>query len=163
MVTFLLSLLAIAGICLMLFSAVALVQGDMVASVAPPEAKPLIQPKAERFKGQHALGWALLILSLLMLIAVFAIAVWDGVSNGFGLWQFFARFLIILYAYKAFDMVCFDWLLLTKSHFFQHYYPELEGCETYRKYGFNLKAQIMRIIAYPFVCAFVAWICTTIW
>lgn len=163
MVTFLLSLLAIAGICLMMFSAVALVQGDMVASVAPKEARPLIQPKSKRFKGQHILGWVLLILSFLMLIADLVIAVWNGVSNSFGFWQFFARFLIILYAYKAFDMVCFDWLLVTKSHFFQHYYPESEGCETYSKYGFNLKAQIIRIIVYPFICAFIAWICTLIW
>lgn len=73
MVTFLLSLLAIAGICLMLFSAVALVQGDMVASVAPKEAQPLIQPKAERFKGQHIIGWILLILSLLMLVAMLVV------------------------------------------------------------------------------------------
>lgn len=143
----------------MLFSAVALVQSDMIVNVAPKEARPLIQPKPERFKGQHILGWVLLILSFFMLIADFVIAVWHGVSSSFGFWQFFARFLIILYVYKAFDMVCFDWLLVTKSHFFQHYYPELEGCETYSKYGFNLKAQILRIIVYPFLCAFLAWLC----
>ncbi|MBR3738754.1 MAG: hypothetical protein IKN26_08460 [Eubacterium sp.] len=50
----------------------------------------------------------------------------DGIQNHFNLWQFFFRFLIMLYSYKAFDMICFDWLLLTKSRFFQHYYPEIE-------------------------------------
>lgn len=43
------------------------------------------------------------------------------------------------------------WLLVTRSHFFQHYYPEIDGCEDYSKYGFNLKSQIIRIIVYPFI------------
>lgn len=163
MVTFLLALLAIVGICLMLYSAVAFVQDKRFFGSAPKEAQKLMQPKPERFKGQHFLGWVLLILSLLMVVAAAVLAVWDGVRNDFGFWQFFARFLIILYAYKAFDMICFDWLLVTRSHFFQHYYPEIEGCEAYSKYGFNLKSQIIRIIAYPFICAFAAWICTLIW
>lgn len=162
MVTFLLALLAIAGITLMLYSAVALVQDKRFFSYAPKEAQALLQPKPERFKGQHVLGWVLLIASLLMLIADFVIAVWNGVCSGFGFWQFFARFLIILYAYKAYDMVCFDWLLVTRSNFFQHYYPEIAGCEAYSKYGFNLKSQIIRIIVYPFICALIAWVCTLV-
>lgn len=163
MVTFLLSLLTILGISLMLFSVVALIQDKRLMGSAPKEAQELVQDKPERFKGQHILGWALLIAGLLMLIADFVIAIWDGVSNGFAFWQFFARFLIILYVYKAYDMICFDFLLMTRSHFFEHYYPELEGVEAYNKYGFNLKSQIIRILLYPFICAFAAWICTMIW
>lgn len=162
-VTFLLCLLAIGGILLLLYSEVALVQEKRLAGSAPKDVQALIQPKPERFKGQHALGWALMILGLLLLVADFVLAVWDGVQNGFGFWQFFARFLIILYAYKAFDMIGFDWFLLTKSHFFQHYFPEIEGCEGVTKYGFNLKSQIARIIIYPFLCAAIAWVCTLIW
>lgn len=163
MVTFLLCLLAIGGITLMLYSAVALVQDKSLFSSAPKSARTVLQPKPERFKGQHLLGWALLILSLLMLIADFVIAVWSGVRSGFGFWQFFARFLTILYAYKAYDMICFDWLLLTRSHFFQHYFPEVDACEEYHKYGYNLKAQIIRILVYPVICALIAWGCSAIW
>lgn len=112
MVTFLLSLLAILGISLMLFSAVALVQDKRLMGSAPKEAQELVQAKPERFKGQHILGWVL--------------------------------------------------LLMTRSHFFEHYYPELEGVEAYNKYGFNLKSQIIRIIVYPFICVFTAWICAMI-
>ncbi len=162
MVTFLLSLLAIGGISLMLYSAVALVQDKRLFGSAPKDARELLQPKPERFKGQHLLGWILLILSMLMLIAAAVLSVWDGVRNEFGFRQFFARFLTMLYAYKAYDMICFDWLLLTRSHFFQHYYPEVDACESYHKYGFNLKSQIIRIIIYPFLCAFAAWVCTLI-
>lgn len=163
MVTFLLSLLAITGITLMLYSAVALVQDKRFFGSAPKDAQELIQPKPERFKGQHLLGWVLLILSLLMVIAAAALAVWNGVQNNFGFWQFFARFLLMLYAYKAYDMVCFDFLLVTRTRFFQHYYPEVDVCESFHKYGFNLKSQIIRIIVYPFICAFLAWICIMIY
>ncbi|MCM1039357.1 MAG: hypothetical protein NC434_08540 [Ruminococcus sp.] len=159
MVTFLLSLLVIAGITLMLYAAVALVQDKRFFGSAPRDAQELIQPKPERFKGQHLLGWALLLLSLLMLIAAALWAVWDGVRNNFGFWQFFARFLTILYAYKAYDMICFDFILVTRTRFFQHYYPEVDVCESFHKYGFNLKSQIIRIIVYPFLCALIAGIC----
>ena len=160
MVTFLLSLLVIVGITLMLYSAVALVQDKRLFGSAPKEVQQLIQPKQERFKGQHFLGWVILILSLLMLIAAAVLAVWNGVQNNFGFRQFFARFLTILYAYKAYDMICFDFLLLTRIHFFQQYYPEVDVCESCHKYGFNLKSQIIRIVVYPFLCALAAWICT---
>lgn len=66
----------------------------------------------------------------------------------------------MLYLLKAFDMICFDWFLLTKSHFYQHFYPETEGCQGYRKFGFNLKEQIVRLIVYPFVALTMAWVCT---
>ena len=95
-----------------------------------------------------------------MLIADAALAVWDGVRNHFGFWQFFGRFLTILYAYKAYDMICFDFLLVTRTRFFQRYWPEVDVCESFHKYGFNLKSQIIRIIVYPFLCALIAWICT---
>lgn len=32
-------------------------------------------------------------------------------------WGFFGRFLAMLYLMKAFDIICFDWFMLTKSHF----------------------------------------------
>ena len=85
MVTFLLSLLAIGGITLMLYSAVALVQDERLFGSAPKDVQELIQPKPERFKGQHFLGWMFLILGLLMLIAAAFFAVWNGVRNHFGL------------------------------------------------------------------------------
>lgn len=163
MVTFLLSSLAIGGITLMLYAAVALVQDKRLFGAAPKEAQALLQPKPERFRGQHLLGWVLLIVSLAMVVAAAVIAVWDGVNHGFGFWRFFARFLTMLYAYKAYDMLCFDFLLLTRSHFFQHYFPEVDACEAYHKYGFNLKAQLLRILVYPFLCALAAWICVSVW
>lgn len=51
-------------------------------------------------------------------------------------------------------------LLLQKTRFFQHYYPETEGCAGYHSYGFNKKSQITKIILFPFISALIAWLCT---
>ena len=160
LVTTLLTLIFIASISLMMYSAVALVQNKRLFSSAPKDVQTAIQEKPERFRGARALGIILLIVSFCGCAFAFIFGAVNGIQNGFGFWQFFVRFLIMLYLYKAFDMVCFDWLLLTKSHFFQHYYPEIEGCESLEKYGFNLKSQIAKLIAFPFISLLAAWICT---
>ena len=158
--TLILSLIFIASICLMLYSAVALVQNKKLFSSAPKDVREAITEKPERFKGARALGITLLMLSFCGCAFAFIYGAVNGIQNKFTFLQFFTRFLIMLYLYKAFDMVCFDWLLLTKSRFFQHYYPEIEGCRSLEKYGFNLKSQIAKLIAFPFVSLPAAWICT---
>ncbi|MBQ4424840.1 MAG: hypothetical protein II882_03765 [Lachnospiraceae bacterium] len=80
----------------------------------------------------------------------------DILKRGFSFWQFFLRFIVMLYLWKAFDIICLDWLLLTRSHFFQYYYPETEGCAGYHQFGFNRKEQLTRIILFPFVAALMA-------
>ncbi len=62
--------------------------------------------------------------------------------------------------YEDFDLVFLDWVLLQKTSFFQHYYPETEGCAGYHSYGFNKKSQIAKIILFPFISALIAWLCT---
>lgn len=159
--TLVLSAVIIASIILMLYSAVALIQKKALFSSAPKDVQAaIIERKEERFRGARALGWTLLIVSMLGIAFAFLFGAYNGIQNGFTVWQFFARFLTMLWLYKAFDMICFDWLLLTKSHFFQHYYPEIEGCKGLNKYGFNLKSQIIKLIVFPLVALLFAWICT---
>ena len=63
--------------------------------------------------------------------------------------------------YKAYDMVCFDYFLLMKFHFFQHYYPETQSALAGRKYGFNIKSQLLKLLViFPAIAALAAWICT---
>jgi hypothetical protein len=48
-----------------------------------------------------------------------------------------------------------------KFHFFQHYYPEAAHVMEGRKYGFNLKSQLLKLfVIFPAVSALAAWICT---
>ena len=79
----------------------------------------------------------------------------------FDFWQFFLRFVLIFTIYKAYDMVFFDWFLLCRFHFFQHYYPEVEPVYNGRKYGYNLKSQLLKLLViFPAASAIAAWICT---
>ena len=45
--------------------------------------------------------------------------------------------------------------------FFQHYYPEVAPVYDGRKYGYNLKSQLLKLfVIFPAASALGAWICT---
>ena len=153
LLTILLSFVFIAAVCLLLLAAVALIQDRRFFTTAPKDIQAAAIDHPERFPGAHALGWKLAIISLLAMVGAFVYGGWDGVKNGFSFWQHWLRFAVMLYLWKAFDIVCLDWLLLTKSHFFQHFYPETSGCAGYHQFGFNRKEQLIRLAAFPFAAA----------
>ena len=104
-----------------------------------------------------------MIFSILMIVGTGVIAVWDGLRSGFTFGQFFLRFVLIFTIYKLYDMICFDYFLLMKFHFFQHYYPEVESVYSNpnRKYGYNIRSQLLKLfVIFPAACALAAWICT---
>ncbi len=154
--TLLLSLVLILALCLLLFAAVVLIQDKRLFTTAPKDIQAAAKEHPEPFRGAHIMGWKLAVISLLLMISAFLYGGYDGIKNGFSFWQLFFRFLLMLYLWKAFDIICLDWLLLTKLHFFQHFYPETEGCEGYHQFGFNRKGQITRIVLFPFIAALMA-------
>ena len=171
LLTIFLAIVFCAAITLLLISAVAFVQYDgtnkWFFSSAPKEALELLKPKnKELFCGARTMGWVLMILSVMMILGVGVIAVWDGFRSGFSFSQFFLRFLLIFTIYKAYDMIFFDWFLLCRFRFFQYYYPEYyypEVAPVYndRKYGYNLKSQLLKLLViFPAVSALAARICT---
>jgi len=73
------------------------------------------------------------------------------------------RFVLIFTIYKVYDMVFFDYFLLLKFRFFQYYYPEVTSAMENRKYGFNLKSQLLKLLViFPAASALAAWICTLV-
>ena len=160
--TVFLAIVFCAAMALMLISAVAYIQDNKFFSSAPKEAREvLIQRDHELFYGARAIGWTLFIISILMILGVGVIAVWDGFRNEFTFRQFFLRFVLILTIYKICDMALIDNFLLLKFHFFQYYYPEAEHVMEGRKYGFNIKSQLLKLLViFPAVSALAAWICT---
>ena len=162
LLTVFLAIVFCAAMALMLISAVAFIQDNKFFSSAPKEAREvLIQREQELFNGARAIGWTLFIIGILMILGVVVIAVWDGLRDGFTLRQFFLRFMLIFTIYKICDMALIDNYLLLKSHFFQHYYPEVEQVMEGRKYGFTLKSQLLKLfVIFPVVSAIAAWICT---
>jgi hypothetical protein len=151
-----------AAITLMLLSAVAFIQDKRFFSSAPKEAQELLKPRErELFYGARTIGWALMVFSILLILGVGILSIWDGFRSGFDFRQFFLRFVLIFTIYKLYDMICFDYYLLCKFRFFQFYYPEVEEVYRNRKYGYNLKSQLLKLLLiFPAASALAAWVCT---
>ena len=106
LLTIFLAIVFCAAITLLLISAVAFIQYDgtnkWFFSSAPKEALELLKPrKKELFYGEKAMGWVLMIISILMILGVGVIAVWNGFRSGFSFSQYFLRFVWIFTIYKA--------------------------------------------------------------
>ena len=162
LLTVFLSIVFCAAITLMLVAAVAFIQDIKFFSSAPKEAREVLLPREkELFYGARTMGWALMAFSILMILGVGVISIRDGLRNGFTFRQFFLRFVTIFTVYKLYDMICFDYFLLMKFHFFQYYFPEVNRVYPLKKYGFNLKSQLLKLLViFPAASALVAWLCT---
>ncbi len=162
LLTLFLALVFCVAITIMMFAAVAFVQDKKLFSSAPKEFRDVIRPREkELFYGARVIGWTLIIFSILLIAGVGVISIWDGFRSGYSFLQFFLRFMLIFAIYKIYDMVCFDYFLLMKFHFFQFYFPEIEGVSQNRKYGFNIKSQLIKLlIIFPLVSGLASWICT---
>ena len=162
LLTVFLAIVFCGAITLMLISAVAFVQDNRFFSSAPKEAREVLKPRNEElFYGARTIGWVLMIISVLLILGVGAVAIWDGFRSGFSFIRFFLRFVLIFTIYKMYDMIFFDWFLLCKFRFFQYYYPEVECVYNGRKYGFNIKSQMLKLLViFPAASALAAWICT---
>ena len=162
LLTIFLAIIICAAVTLMLIAGVAFVQNVRMFSSAPKEAREVLQPRNEElFYGARTIGWVMMIISALVILGAVVTAIWDGIRSGYSFAQFFVRFLSIFTAFKVYDMVFIDGFLLCMSHFFQYYYPEVEPVFNGRKYGFNIKSQLLRLLViYPAVSALIAWACT---
>ena len=119
LLTVFLSIVFCAAITLMLLSAVAFIQDKRFFTSAPKEAQEVLLPRDnELFCGARTIGWTLMVFSILMILGVGAVSIWDGLRNGFSFRQFFLRFVTIFTVYKLYDMICFDYFLLMKFQFF---------------------------------------------
>ena len=162
LLTVFLAIVFCAAMTMLLMSAVAFVQDDRFFSSAPKEARKLIKPRdRELFYGARTMGWVMMIISVLLILGAGVVSIWDGFRSGYSFMGFFLRFLSIFTIYKAYDMIFFDWFLLCRFHFFQHYYPETGPALIGRKYGFNIKSQLLKLLViFPAASALAAWICT---
>ena len=162
LLTLFLAVVFCAAITLMLIAAVAFVQDIKLFSSAPKEAQAVLKPRdTELFYGARIMGWTLVVFSMVMILGVGITAIWDGFRCGYTFLQFFARFVTIFTIYKVYDMVCFDYFLLMKFRFFQHYYPEVAPVYNDRRYGYNIVSQLLKLLViFPAASALAAWVCT---
>lgn len=158
MTTFLLSIAGCALLFLGIWGVTVTMPTKLLAKNFPLDLQKRLKPRLDSLpmSPRRIVGWVILVLFIMGYIGIFIIGGIDGMRNGFTFWQFFFRFLIIGIAIKAFDIIGLDYCLLTKTHFFQHYFPETEGCEGWQDFGYNRNQQIQQIIMIPIGCAVTA-------
>ena len=162
LLTIFLAIVFCGAVTLLLVSAVAFIQNTKFFSSAPKEAREVLIPRdRELFYGARTIGWTLLVISILLILGVGIVSIRDGFRSGFTFGQFFLRFVLIFTIYKLYDMIFFDYFLLCRFRFFQYYYPEVEEVYKNRKYGFNLRSQLLKLLVlFPAASALAAWVCT---
>lgn len=141
--TIILSLVMMAGLFLMLYAGVALIQNPRFFSSAPKEVRTAVQPKPERFRGAHFFGWKLAIIAIVLMGGAVCFGCWDGIRNSYSFGQFFLRFLIMLLSLKAYDVLFFDFFLLCRSGFFPRYYPEVKELLGPHLFGYNRRSHVL--------------------
>ena len=137
----------------------------LVIVIASPFAKPSLVlhflPEDVRFAAKNhpePAKWKQMIAHFMLavfLLSMLGGIIWlgiDGIKNGYGFWKLTLRFIIMLYVMKIFDILVPDqWLVMTLGYF-KKIFPETADCEGWKNRNFNNKNQIIRIIAYPFLC-----------
>lgn len=163
-------LLALAGCALLFFGiwgVTITMPTKLLAKNFPEDVQERLQQRLEELDRQpmnlrRILGWMILILLCAAYIGLFVFGGIDGLQRNFSFWQFFIRFLIIGGVIKAFDIGALDYFLLTKTHFFQHYFPETEGCAGWQDFGYNRKQQTRQSMMILLGSVLTAWIFTLI-
>ena len=134
----------------------------LLAKSFPEDVQEKLMPRLESLpmSPKRVLGWIILALLVAGYLALFIIGGIDGLKRSFTFGQFFLRFFTIGAVIKAFDIVALDWFLLTKTHFFQHYFPETEGCAGWQDFGYNRKQQLRQCAVIVIGSAVTAWVST---
>lgn len=160
--TFLLTVGMMVLLFLMIWSATLTLPYKGLAKSFPKDVQKRLAPRLDNLpmSGKRVLGWVILALLLAAMVGIIIYAGLDGIRQEYGFGHFLLRFLIIGVGVKLFDIIGLDFFLLTKTHFFQHYLPETEGCAGWQNFGFNRKEQIRQCIMIPFCCLILAGIFT---
>ena len=159
-VTIILTLIMCALLFLMIWAAAYFYPWERLLEFFPKDIEEKAKQHKPPFPAAPAIGWIIMVLCMAGFIGVIVYGGWDGVQRGYTFGQFLLRFLIILFGVKAFDIIGLDYILITKTQFFQHYIPETRGCAGYHNFGFNRKEQIRQCAMLPFAALLTAWICT---
>lgn len=160
LITIILTVIMCILLFLMIWSAVFFLPWKRLMDFFPEDIKEKAIDHKPPFRTAPVIGWICMLLCMLGFLGVIVYGGWDGIHRGYSFVQFLVRFLIILFGVKAFDIIGLDYILITKTHFFQHYLPETEGCAGYHSFGYNRKEQMKQIIMLPFSALLTAWICT---
>lgn len=139
---------------LMIWEATVTMPFAALAKNFPVDVQEKLKPRIESLPltPQRVIGGIILVILIMAWLGLFIVGGLDGKVHGFGYWDYAVRFLVIGIAVKVYDIVGLDYFLLTKTKFFQHYFPETEGCEGWQQFGYNREQQTRQCIIIPICC-----------
>ena len=108
--------------------------------------------------GRQMFGYLLTALAAAGYVGLLFFLGADGLRRGYGFWPLFGRYMLFLYGYKLFDILVQDQYIVITRKYFVKFYPETKNCKSWDDRSFHAKNQMIRLIAFPFVCALMAWI-----
>ena len=108
--------------------------------------------------GRQIIGYLMTALAAAGYVGLLFFLGADGLRRGYGFWLLFGRFMLFLYGYKLFDILVQDQYIVITRKYYVKFYPETKGCKSWDDRSFNTKNQMIRLVAFPFVCALMAWI-----
>ncbi len=160
--TLLLTLCNIILLCLMIPAATVFMPYRGLAKNFPKDVQEALKPRLDEIdrqpKAPRIFGGILIVIMFLLFIAVFIIGGIDGIHHNFRLGPHLLRFLMIAFGVKAFDIIALDYILLTKTNFFPHFFPETKGCAGWQQFGYNRKQQLGQSIFMLICCLVLAFI-----
>ncbi|WP_081689763.1 hypothetical protein [Peptoniphilus mikwangii] len=129
---------------------------------APDDIKKMMEKIPDRASWVNILGVCIMIAGFVGVASVFIWAMVDTVKTDMSFSGAFIRFFVITEGYKLFDIVCFDYLMLTKLKLPAKIYPETAGAKGYDNFGFNAKSQINKLVVFCGASILLAFILTVI-
>ena len=108
--------------------------------------------------GKRLIGYLLTVLAAAGYAGLLIYLGADGLRCGYGFWLLFGRFMLFMYGYKLFDILVQDQYIVITRKYYVQFYPETKDCRSWDDRSFNTKNQLIRLIAFPFVCALMAWV-----
>lgn len=125
---------------------------------APDDIKAMMSKLPDKPIWVNLIGGLIMILGFLGIAAILVWTIVDTVKFNLTFQQAFVRFLILFEGYKLFDIIFFDYLMLTKLKLPTKIYPETIGAKGYDNFGFNAKSQIVKVLIFFFVSLILAYV-----
>ena len=129
---------------------------------APDDIKEMMEKIPDRALWVNLLGVCIMIVGFVGVALVLIWAIVDTVKIKLSFIGAFIRFFIITEGYKLFDIICFDYLMLTKLKLPARIYPETAGAKGYDNFGFNAKSQIIKMVIFCGISLITAFVLTVL-
>lgn len=156
------TLSALAAVCLLSLAFILVIPHfaatKVLMSFLPRDIREAAKAHPDPSIGKQMIGYLITALAASGYIGLLFFLGADGLRRGYGFWLLFGRYMLFLYGYKLFDILVQDQYIVITRKYFVKFYPETRGCKSWDDRSFNTKNQMIRLIAFPFVCALMAWI-----